>query len=157
MKIFPVISLLLMLAVGATAVGGELKSPDTKPTAKKGTIELFGDGSKSTCILDFVSGKYRMSDGNSCKNDYVYGFALHNVPSAATIIFTDSPYCMNDGNFYFQFKTIKYDTSTPEVLLKTIPTFENEAVVVPGLQLIYKFDDEKIEGKLSCVSIQLSD
>lgn len=157
MKIFPVISLLLMLAVGTTAVGGELKSPDTKPTAEKGTIELFGDGSKSTCVLDFVSGTYRMSSGNGCKNDYVYGFALHNVPSAATIIFADSPDCKNDGNFYFEFKTIKYDVRTPEVMLKTIPTFENNAVVVPGLRLIYKFADEKIEGKLSCVHIQLSD
>ncbi|WP_019408950.1 hypothetical protein [Pseudomonas psychrophila] len=154
MNIFSVISFILLSAVGAAAVGGEPIASVIKPLAENGTIELFNRQNNNNCTLDFITKKYRLQQGNECENDVVYSFMLHSVPSAATIIMADSGECGKNENFYFEFKTIKYETSVPLIELNNIPTFEEGAVVAPGLRLVKKiWNGEKIGGKLSCVEI----
>lgn len=154
MNILPVVSCILLLAVGAAAVGAEPATSATKPAADDGVIELFDKNNNSDCQFAFVTGQHRLQQGNECRNDELGGFMLHNVESAATFIMTDAGDCGDDENFYFEFKTIKHDTTTAIVNLDTIPTFEEGAVVTPGLRLIkMMWDGGTIAGKLSCLKI----
>lgn len=153
MNILPVISFML-LVVGTAAVGAELKAPTATPSATDGVIELFDKNGNSDCQFDFVTGQHRLEQGNDCRNDELGGFMLHNVPSASTFIMTDAGNCGTDENFYFEFKTIKYETVTDLVDLDTVPTFDEGAVVRPGLRLIKKiWNGGTIAGKLSCLKI----
>lgn len=153
MNILPILSFML-LVVGTAAVGAEPATSAVKPSAIDGVIELFDKSGNSDCQFDFVTGQHRLQQGNKCRNDELGGFMLHNVPSAATFIMTDAGDCGAYENFYFEFKTIKYETVTDLVELDTIPTFEEGAVVRPGLRLIKKsWSGGTIAGKLSCLKI----
>lgn len=153
MNILPVVSFML-LVVGTAAVGAELKAPTAAPSATDGVIELFDKKGNSDCQFDFVTGQHRLQQGNDCRNDDLAGFMLHNVPSAATFIMTDAGDCGADENFYFEFKTIKYETATDLIKLEEVETFEEGAVIKPGLRLIKKINKHTpIAGKLSCLKI----
>lgn len=155
MNIFPVLSFILLLAVGTVAVGCKPKTLANNPVATDGNIELLNKEGETDCTLDFVTAQHRLGQGNGCRNDYAYRFRLNNVPSAATLILADAGDCGEDENFYFEFKTIKYETSTDAIVLTEVTTFDEGAVVRPGLRLIKKIWNGKdsIEGKLTCVKI----
>ncbi len=151
---FPAVSFMFLLILGTAAVGAEPEASSTKPTATDGVIELFDKNGNPDCQFDFVTGQHRLGQGNKCRNDELGGFMLHNVPSATTFIMTDAGDCGSDENFYFEFKTIKYETVTDLVNLDTVPTFETGAVVRPGVRLIKKlWNGGTIAGKLSCLKI----
>lgn len=156
-KIFIIVAL-LAAAVGSGLVLAEDSAKVPKVTAEDGTIEFFDKNGTSKCVIPFVTGAYGFTNEstNKCPNDNIYSFKLNHVPSAATILMTDDANCGRDQeNFDFLFKTIKYETTTALVSIKNTITFENNAVITPGLRLLEKRykNGAQIDGKLSCVQI----
>lgn len=156
-KVVIVVAFLTALfGAGLTLAEGSAKVPEV--TAKDGTIEFFDKDQKSKCVIPFVTGAYGFTNEstNKCPNDNIYFFKLHHVPSAATILMTDDANCGRDQeNFDFLFKTIKFETITDFVSISNTITFDDKAVIAPGLRLEKKRykDGAQIDGKLSCVQI----
>lgn len=156
-KIIMIVALLTAIA-GCGLVLAEDSAKGPKVTAEDGTIEFFDKDEKSKCVIPFVTGAYGFTNENTnkCPNDNIYSFKLHNVPSAATILMTDDANCGRDQeNFDFLYKTIKYETTTGFVSISNTITFEDKAVITPGLRLEKKRykNGAQIDGKLSCVQI----
>lgn len=152
--LMPGLALALALMVGLVACTAVDESSIVKTKAEDGTIELFDKNDNRDCYFSFKTGKHRLEQGNDCRNNELYSFKLNNVPSAATIIVADAGGCGKDENFYFKFKTIKYEVSTDYIRLDNIPSFEEGAVVAPGLRLIEMHaPGATIGGKWSCLEI----
>ena len=156
-KIVIVVAFLAALfGAGCKLAESPAKVPEV--TAEDGTIEFYDEKKRSKCVLPFVTGAYGFTNEstNDCPNDNIYYFRLHNVPSAATILMTDDANCGRDQeNFDFLFKTIKFQTTTDFVSISNAITFDDKAVIAPGLRLEKKRykDGAQIDGKLSCVQI----
>lgn len=144
----------LALVVGFVAYAAADESSNVKITAEDGMIELFDGNDNKDCEFTFTTGKHRLGEGNKCRNDELYSFKLLNVPSAATIILSDAGDCGKDENFHFRLKTIKYEVTTVLVRLAEISSFEEGAVITPGLRLIEKHGTGgTVGGKWTCLEI----
>lgn len=157
MKSFYRTGFVMLLTTLAVVMGAQQGFASEKPLAEDGTIDLIRGIGIVDCTFKFETGQWRLSHNNDgCSNDVNKAFRLNNVPSATTFILADSGACLQDENFWYEFKTIKYETTTDVIWLASIVSLEDGAVVTPGLRLIKKIikpGDPEIEGKLSCLKI----
>ena len=160
MKRFKYLALLVILCMMPPAYSAQ---PGASTT---GTMYMFNkeesDGWPEDCNFEFKNSTIKFMEGdNSCTSDENYGFKIQNAPSAAIVTFTDDSQCRwDEGNWAFKLKTVNQPTHQEEVvpLTKTWST-PIGGIVAPGLMMIDKVNRDEtpqIEGKLTCVKIELS-
>ncbi|MBD8495638.1 hypothetical protein [Pseudomonas syringae] len=115
---------------------------------------------KENCRFNFKDENVNFQkDDYDCSNDEAYFFKLENVPSASYVSFFDDPDCdVGDGNFDFKVKTIRNPTTMQHPYsLKTAHGQAEGTILDPGgVRLDSKNGNEQVEGKLSCVKMELS-
>ncbi|WP_109513593.1 hypothetical protein [Pseudomonas ovata] len=165
-----------LAAIVASLVLGGCKSPvygaesgeATRPVSREtpvGQVIIYDKQQdngefKENCRFNFKTERVDFQDGDhNCTNDNAYFFKLENVPSASHVSFFDDPDCdVDEGNFDFNVKTIRNPTTMQHPYsLKTAHGQEVGTILDPGgVRLFSKHGDEQVEGKLSCVRMELS-
>lgn len=131
---------------------------------KDGTIVFMEEDGTDSCTIPFKTGIYNFKNqgaGFGCENDDKSMIELNDVPSATTVLLTDTDDCnkKSDQNYWVEFKTIKQPTNARQLLINRFFEKNNGDVIVPGIRLIdsYRRNDDSLKGKLSCVVIKRSD
>lgn len=131
---------------------------------KDGTILFMEKDGTDSCTIPFKTGTYNFKDGGAgfgCENDDKSMIELNDVPSATTVLLTDTDDCnkKSNQNYWVEFKTIKQPTNVKQLLISQFFEKNNGDVIVPGIRLIdaYRRNDDSLTGKLSCVVIKRSD
>ncbi|CAI8967994.1 hypothetical protein [Pseudomonas sp. IT-P176] len=137
------------------------------PTAsdRRGTIGIM-DKDKHQCFIPVPEAGqtvvYPLSITSPCESNTARDIEFNEIPSATTILLTDSPFCNTNDleeNFWFRFKTIKKSTTTDYIELEYFKSYVPGSIVRPGLVLTDRWlkpGHEIVRDRLSCIAISTS-
>lgn len=148
-----------------------------EPQPATGSVILSHWKSNLTCTLAVPTGRmarrhYHFLDWESgdenhdkpwgpCTANTTHSIQLESVPSAARILLTDDPGCDKDaeGNeFWIELRTTAKSVTLNAIPLDEILTYQPEAIVRPGLQLVgsYLMHGKSAQRNLGCAKVTTS-
>lgn len=141
--------------------------PGGLPGGEGGTISLRPRDEHPVCRVPVpnISKKQIVSHplvgGRSpCTNNSTVSIELEAVPSATTILLTDSAYCIKEDSkdFWIELRTTQKSTTMSSLRLEEFFTYGVGDIVREGVQLkgFFKNGSETSLEKLSCVRIETS-
>ena len=90
-------------------------------------------------------------------NDRARSIQLTNVPSATTIIMSESGDCGRySSNSWLVMKTTKKQTNSTIIAIEYLTTFQKNQIIEPGLQMIDLQIKNEFRDKVSCIHITTS-